>query len=62
MAASNAGISYALKVTPPSDREVFITRIFDAPRALVFEAYTDPKHIPHWWGLKRFSTIVDRRR
>ena len=32
----------------PSDREIAATRVFDAPRRLVFEAYTNPKHIPHW--------------
>ena len=32
----------------PSDREIVITRVFDAPRRLVFEAWTNPKHLPHW--------------
>lgn len=32
----------------PSDRELVITRTFDAPRALVWTAFTDPKHLPHW--------------
>jgi uncharacterized protein YndB with AHSA1/START domain len=50
----------ALRVTTPSDREIVLTRVFDAPRRLVFAAYTDPKHIPHWWGPKRFTTTVDR--
>jgi len=35
-------------VTTPSDREVLITRVVDAPRALIFEAWTSPKHLPHW--------------
>jgi uncharacterized protein YndB with AHSA1/START domain len=60
MVASNASTSTGLTVTKPSDREVVLTRTFDAPRALVFQAYTDPNHIPHWWGRKRLSTIVDR--
>jgi uncharacterized protein YndB with AHSA1/START domain len=34
--------------TTPSDREVVMTRVFDAPRRLVFEAWTSPKHLPHW--------------
>lgn len=34
----------------PSDHEVLIARIFDAPRALVFKAHTDPKHIRQWLG------------
>jgi uncharacterized protein YndB with AHSA1/START domain len=32
----------------PSDREIVITRVFNAPRRLVFEAYTNPAHLPHW--------------
>jgi len=35
-------------VTTPSDREVLITRVVDAPRALIFEAWTSPTHLPHW--------------
>jgi len=34
--------------TTPSDREILMTRVFDAPRRLVFEAWTIPKHLPHW--------------
>jgi uncharacterized protein YndB with AHSA1/START domain len=34
--------------TTPSDREVAMTRVFDAPRRLVFEAWTNPQHVPHW--------------
>jgi uncharacterized protein YndB with AHSA1/START domain len=33
-------------VTKPSDREYAMTRVFDAPRELVFQAYTDPQIIP----------------
>jgi uncharacterized protein YndB with AHSA1/START domain len=35
-------------ITTPSDREIVIDRAVDAPRRLVFEAYTDPAHVPHW--------------
>ena len=31
------------------------SRLFDAPRSLVFEAWTDPKHLAHWWGPNGFS-------
>ncbi len=34
--------------TTPSDREIAMTRVFDAPRRLVFDAWTNPKHVPHW--------------
>ena len=41
-----------------SDREIVITRVFDAPRDVVFETFTDPKHVPYWWGPKGFTTTV----
>jgi uncharacterized protein YndB with AHSA1/START domain len=37
-----------LEVTTPTDREIVMMRVFDAPRRLVFEAWTNPKHVPHW--------------
>lgn len=37
------------KVTTPSDREIVITRLFDAPRTIVFEAWTKAEHVVHWW-------------
>jgi uncharacterized protein YndB with AHSA1/START domain len=36
------------QVTTPTDREVVVTRAFDAPRSLVFEAYTDPRLMRRW--------------
>ena len=36
-------------------RELSITHTFDAPRALVWKAWTDPEHIMQWWGPKGFS-------
>ena len=44
----------------PSDREIVMTRVFDAPRELVFKACTDPNLIPQWWGLRGSTTIVDK--
>ncbi|MBD2728101.1 SRPBCC domain-containing protein [Nostoc sp. FACHB-892] len=41
-----------------SQREIVITRVFNAPRELVFQAWTDPKHIVQWWGPKGFTTQV----
>jgi uncharacterized protein YndB with AHSA1/START domain len=46
-----------MQVTTPSDREIVLTRAFDAPRDLVFEAWTRPEHVRHWWGL-RSSTML----
>jgi len=40
----------AMALTLPSDREFVLTRVFNAPRALVFEAWTDPEHVKQWYG------------
>lgn len=39
-----------LTVTLPSDLEIKMVRVFDAPRGLVFEAHTSCEHLTHWWG------------
>lgn len=39
-----------LTVTLPSDLEIKMVRVFDAPRALVFQAHAACEHIKHWWG------------
>jgi uncharacterized protein YndB with AHSA1/START domain len=44
----------------PGKQEILVTREFDAPRELVFKAYTDPKLVPQWWGPRRLSTRVDK--
>ncbi len=41
-----------------TDRELVITRVFDAPRELVFKAWTDPKHVAEWWGPKGFTNPI----
>ena len=46
-------------VTTPTDREIHIERVFEAPRDRVFAAYTDPQLIPEWWGPHGTTTIVD---
>lgn len=48
------------KLTIVSDLEVSMSRVFDAPRELVFKAYTDPQSIPHWWGPRYLTTVVDK--
>ncbi len=40
----------------PADRVLEITRVVDAPRALVFRAWTDPAHLARWWGPQGFVT------
>jgi uncharacterized protein YndB with AHSA1/START domain len=46
---------------PPvtSDREIVITRFFDAPRELVWEAWTNPTHVVRWWGPRGFTTTIE---
>jgi uncharacterized protein YndB with AHSA1/START domain len=48
--AVSARNSDSFQVTTPSDREIRMTRLFDAPRRLVFEAMSRPEHIKEWWG------------
>ena len=45
---------------PGSDRELVFERVFDAPRELVFKAWSDPKHLAEWWGPNGFSTTTRR--
>lgn len=42
----------------PMERELTIVRIFNAPRALVFRAWTDPKMLSNWWAPKHFTNPV----
>ena len=47
--------SSKLTVTTPSDREIVLTRVFDAPRDLVFEAHSWCEHLSHWWGPRKYE-------
>ena len=51
MGVSSAANSDTFKTTTPSDREIVLTRLFDAPRSLVFDAMTKPEHVRRWWGI-----------
>jgi uncharacterized protein YndB with AHSA1/START domain len=50
MVGSSAVNSDTFNVTMPSDCEIRLTRLFNAPRGLVFEAMTKPEHVRNWWG------------
>jgi uncharacterized protein YndB with AHSA1/START domain len=50
---------YKLIVTTPSDRQIRLTREFDAPRELVFQALTSPEHVAHWWGPNGSNVKID---
>jgi uncharacterized protein YndB with AHSA1/START domain len=50
MIVGSAANSGTFKVSTPSDQEILMTRLFDAPRQLVFEVMTKPEHVRRWWG------------
>jgi uncharacterized protein YndB with AHSA1/START domain len=45
-------------ITTPGDRQIVVTRLFDAPRGLVFEAWTKAEHVTHWWDPSGTSLAV----
>src|SRR5437762_2280305 len=47
-----------LKVTTPTDREIVLTRVFDAPRRLVFDAFSKPELLKRWFGPRGWSMVV----
>jgi len=53
----------AKKDNPPentANREIVIARTFEAPRELVWEAWTNPQHVAQWWGPRAFTTTIER--
>src|SRR5579872_1266200 len=51
----NAG---TLTLTTPTGREIVMTRVFDAPRCLVFDAFTKPELLKRWFGPRGWSLVV----
>lgn len=47
-------------VAEPGKLDIHMSREFDAPRELVFKAFTDPALISQWWGPRSLTTLVDR--
>jgi uncharacterized protein YndB with AHSA1/START domain len=41
------------------DREITLVRVFDAPREIVWAAWSDPEHLKHWWGPNGFTNTID---
>jgi uncharacterized protein YndB with AHSA1/START domain len=58
-AAGNRGGKTVL-IAEPGKPTTILSRVFDAPRRLVYEAYTNPKHVEKWWGRRRLKTVVDK--
>jgi uncharacterized protein YndB with AHSA1/START domain len=56
------GILTGLATTVGDERELFFTRLLNAPRELVFEAWTKPEHVAQWWGPSGFSTTTHEMR
>ncbi|WP_232660267.1 SRPBCC family protein [Pseudonocardia sp. TRM90224] len=42
----------------PADREIMVSRVIDASRELVFEAFTEVRHLSRWWGPEGFTTTT----
>jgi uncharacterized protein YndB with AHSA1/START domain len=40
------------------ESELVVTRVFDAPRSLVFKAWTQPEHLARWWGPQGFVNVA----
>ncbi len=51
MTVTRGANSHTFDVLTPTDTEITMTRLFDAPRHLVFEALTRPEHVRRWWGI-----------
>src|SRR4029077_20097588 len=47
-------------VVEPGKHDMVMTHTFDAPRELVFKAYTDPKHFAQWWGPREYTNRMDK--
>lgn len=54
----DARIGDRMTLITPSDREIILTRVFDAPRRLVFEAWTQPEHVKQWYGCHIMTLLV----
>jgi uncharacterized protein YndB with AHSA1/START domain len=58
LAHPGAPLAVAAPTEPEAEREIVLTRLLDAPRERVFEAWTDPARMPRWWGPNGFTTTV----
>jgi uncharacterized protein YndB with AHSA1/START domain len=53
-----AGTGQETRAEPAADREIVISRLINAPRELVFEAFTEVRHLSQWWGPEGFTTTT----
>jgi uncharacterized protein YndB with AHSA1/START domain len=52
-------VNEQIPVDETSDREIVISRLYRAPRELIWSAWTDPRRIVHWWGPTGFRTTIE---
>ncbi|HII40453.1 MAG TPA: SRPBCC family protein [Thermoplasmata archaeon] len=52
--------NHPVTLTLPSEQEILISRVFDAPPERVFRAHVDPKALADWWGPREYVNTVDR--
>ncbi|TMH96033.1 hypothetical protein E6H37_04105 [Candidatus Bathyarchaeota archaeon] len=57
---ASQSISKPAAITTPNDTEIRIERTFDAPRDLVFRAYTDAKLLPQWMGPRKYKMKIEQ--
>ncbi|HEX9430281.1 MAG TPA: SRPBCC domain-containing protein, partial [Candidatus Bathyarchaeia archaeon] len=57
---SSQSISKPAIITTPNDTEIRIERTFDAPRDVVFRAYTDPKLLAQWMGPRKYKMTIEQ--
>ncbi len=50
--------SSTFKISLPSDLEIVMERVFDAPRELVFKVWTEAEHVKRWWGCNESKLVV----
>jgi uncharacterized glyoxalase superfamily protein PhnB len=64
MVADRFGMGWMVIALPPEaagqSSEFVISRVFDAPRELVWKCFTDPEHMKQWWGPKGFKVIASK--
>ncbi|HUJ44413.1 MAG TPA: SRPBCC domain-containing protein [Opitutaceae bacterium] len=63
LAGYEAGMNQSLErladlAADSASREIVVSRVFDAPRELVWQAMTDPQHVVRWWGPNGFTTTI----
>jgi len=51
-------LQHELNLTLPSDREISMTRVFNAPASVLFDVWTKPEHVRKWYGVRQTTVTV----